>query len=163
MSRSVTLPRPLGTDHLVTLVHELAANPARWEARLQFCADERWWTLLHGDDVVDVWLLTWMRGTRTDLHDHGASAAAFTVVSGVLDEVRLQPGIDTPVTTRLQQGAVRVVEPGVLHDVHSPNRVPAVSIHAYSPPLHEMTYYERRAAGPQPIRTVLAHAEQAIA
>jgi mannose-6-phosphate isomerase-like protein (cupin superfamily) len=163
MPQSIALPRALGTDHLATLVQELADNPARWEDRLRFCADERWWTLLHADDVVDVWLLTWVRDTGTDLHDHGDSAAAFTVVSGELDEVRPQSAGDTVVTTRLHPGDVRVVEPGVIHDVRSPSLAPSVSIHAYSPPLREMTYYESQPAGARASRTVRTELERAIA
>jgi mannose-6-phosphate isomerase-like protein (cupin superfamily) len=150
---------PLSVENLASLVRELADNPASWQTAVRFADGERWWTRLHSDADVDVWLLTWVRDTGTDLHDHGASAGAFTVVSGVLEEVRPDgPGGGLTVTT-LRAGDVRGVEPGVVHDVRSPSLVPAISIHAYSPPLREMTFYEQRDSGPEPTRTVATQPE----
>ena len=46
--------------------------------------DERWFTRLHGDDELDVWLISWVPDRSTELHDHGGSLGALTVVSGAL-------------------------------------------------------------------------------
>ena len=51
-------------------------------------ADERWFTRLHGDDELDVWLISWVPERSTELHDHGGSLGALTVVSGALAETR---------------------------------------------------------------------------
>jgi mannose-6-phosphate isomerase-like protein (cupin superfamily) len=150
---------PLAADDLASLVADYAANPAQWQPLVRFGADERWWLRLHGDDAVDVWLLTWVTDTSTDLHDHGDSAGAFTIVSGELEEVRPDSANGSLVVTTLHAGDVRGVEPGVVHDVRSPSLAPAVSIHAYSPPLREMTFYEQSEWGPQPTRTVTTDSE----
>ena len=50
--------------------------------------DERWFTRLHGDDELDVWLISWVPERSTELHDHGGSLGALTVVSGRLAETR---------------------------------------------------------------------------
>ena len=50
--------------------------------------DERWFTRLHGDDELDVWLISWVPERSTELHDHGGSLGALTVVSGALVETR---------------------------------------------------------------------------
>ncbi len=50
--------------------------------------DDRWFVRLHGDDEVDVWLISWVPGHRTELHDHGGSLGAATLLSGSLDEFR---------------------------------------------------------------------------
>ena len=50
--------------------------------------DERWFTRLHGDDELDVWLISWVPDKSTELHDHGGSLGALTVVSGALAETR---------------------------------------------------------------------------
>jgi hypothetical protein len=42
----------------------------------------------------------------------------------------------------------------MVHDVRDPFLEPAISIHAYSPPLSRMTYYERGPGGIVPVRTV---------
>jgi hypothetical protein len=50
--------------------------------------NDRWFVRLHGDDEVDVWLISWVPGHRTELHDHGGSLGAATLLSGSLDEFR---------------------------------------------------------------------------
>ena len=49
---------------------------------------ERWFTRLHGDDELDVWLIGWVPERSTELHDHGGSLGALTVLSGSLRETR---------------------------------------------------------------------------
>ncbi len=48
----------------------------------------RWFTRIHGDEELDVWLISWVPGQHTELHDHGGSLGALTVVSGSLNEFR---------------------------------------------------------------------------
>ncbi|PRC61408.1 cysteine dioxygenase, partial [Mycobacterium sp. ITM-2017-0098] len=42
-------------------------------------AAERWFTRLHGNDELDVWLISWVPDRSTELHDHGGSLGALTV------------------------------------------------------------------------------------
>jgi hypothetical protein len=45
-----------------------------------------------------------------------------------------------------------------VHEVSGAGREPAVSVHAYSPPLTRMTYYDRdTSSGLRVVRTVLSH------
>src|SRR3954453_20116168 len=119
-------PNALDLDDLVEVACGMAAEVGRWRPRIQFRADSRWWTRLHGDNVLDVWLLTWLADQSTDLHDHGGSAAAFTVVEGSLSEVRLAgPRERRAVVTA---GSTRTVEAGVVHDVRNPSGIPAISV-----------------------------------
>jgi mannose-6-phosphate isomerase-like protein (cupin superfamily) len=138
---STMLPVPLTLAELATLVQEIAADEGFWRPRLQLPRhDSRWWTRLWTDRDVDVWLLSWLPDQATDLHDHGDSAAAFTVVSGVLAETRLEAG--RAVTDYCTPGTTVWVAPGVLHDVRGAGDGPSVSIHAYSVPLSRMTFYD---------------------
>ena len=163
MSTTTALPpapaaRPGDPDHpdridVAALVEELAAAPSTWAPLAQHHPDRRWWTRLVATDQVDVWLITWPPGGTTDLHDHGTSTAAFSVVEGVLEEVRSdRTGHLTG--TRLEAGQTGRVEPGAVHDVRNPGGTAAVSIHAYAPPLTRMTYYEAGPAGLEPVRSV---------
>jgi mannose-6-phosphate isomerase-like protein (cupin superfamily) len=154
----VIAPHRLNVARLAELVTSLAREPSKWQSNIRFGTANRWWTRLAGDDASDIWLLTWVHDTGTDLHDHGDSAGAFTVVSGELEEVR--PKADgSLITTRLSAGAVRTIAPGAVHDVRSPSALPAVSIHAYSPPLRTMTFYEAGTGGPRATRTVSTQSE----
>lgn len=146
--------RGLSLADLAALVRSYAGSPARWLPRLQLPETDRWWTRLHADERADVWLLSWLPGHTTDLHDHGASAAAFTVVRGQLEEVRLTPA-QQPLAIVREPGTTTWVAPGVIHDVRAVGQQPAVSVHAYSPPLTRMTYYARDAEGTlRAVRTV---------
>jgi mannose-6-phosphate isomerase-like protein (cupin superfamily) len=137
-SRPATRPRN-GID-LLKLVQRIA-DTGDWREHVQLPqGDERWWTRLESGDDVDVWLLSWLPGHATDLHDHGGSTAAFAVVEGALREIRLDRGGHRFVKER-RAGSATVVPPSVIHDVHGSGIQAAVSIHAYSPPLRQMNFY----------------------
>jgi hypothetical protein len=158
-------PRPSdpsqNTVDLSRLVADIAARPEWWEPAVdlaghgaeQAARTERHWARIDGPPGVDVWVLSWLTFQGTDLHDHGRSAAAFTVVRGALHEIRpddqgrLKPRKFTP-------GLVATIEPGAVHDVRNELAGVAVSIHAYAPRLTEMTYYEWVSGRITPVRTV---------
>jgi hypothetical protein len=50
-------------------------------------------------------------------------------------------------------GTLLSMQPWAVHDVGNPTGSPAVSIHAYSPPLSQMTFFRRDAAGLRPVHT----------
>lgn len=87
----------------------------------------------------DLWLLRWPPGTRVTPHDHGDSAGAFSVLHGELIELRWQASV--PECRLVAPGETVSFERGVVHDVVATNRV-AYSIHAYSPPLEVMSFYD---------------------
>ena len=135
------LDRSSSLEHLTTLVRRVAADTAAWQPRLRLPeGTERWWTLLFADEHADVWLQSWRPGHTTDLHDHGTSAAAFTVVRGLLDEIRVDDR-GRPTSLARRPGSVIWLAPGVVHDVRGGGAGPAVSIHGYAPPLTHMNYF----------------------
>jgi mannose-6-phosphate isomerase-like protein (cupin superfamily) len=138
---STMLPVPLDLAELTTLVREIAADESFWRPHVELPrVDSRRWSRLWADAAVDVWLLSWLPDQSTELHDHGASAAAFTVISGLLAETRVEGG--RSVVHRCGPDTIVWVAPGVLHDVSGAGDGPTLSIHAYSPPLNRMTYYD---------------------
>lgn len=128
---------------LVNLVRAVADERLAWEPLVRLPdGTDRWWTRMYGDHRFDLWLLSWLPGHSTDLHDHGASAAAFAVVRGVLGEVRVdRDGFYSGYVRRA--GSVISVPAGVIHEVRAAGDGPAVSIHAYAPPLVTMNVYAR--------------------
>jgi hypothetical protein len=107
-------------------------------------AEDRWFTRLHGDDELDIWLISWVPDRSTELHDHGGSLGALTLVSGSLSETRWDG--DALRRRRLSAGDQAGFPLGWVHDVvWAPDTVlsgPTLSVHAYSPPLTAMSYYE---------------------
>jgi rhodanese-related sulfurtransferase/mannose-6-phosphate isomerase-like protein (cupin superfamily) len=105
--------------------------------KVRLRVEQRWYErLYHGPDY-DIWVISWLPGQSTGFHDHGASSGAFVVVTGILEEHR--PGERTRV---IHQGKPRAFGPDYAHDVRNVSLAPAISIHAYSPPLNDMNEYE---------------------
>ena len=154
LSPRPTITGALDVDELSALTRSIAAQPDLWQPLVQFQESGRWWTRLDAPPGVDVWLLSWLPSQGTELHDHGASAAAFTIVAGTLTEVRpTQDGALVP--QDFPTGRTQTVDPGDRHDVLNTGTEPAVSIHAYSPPLTRMTYWATAPDGTLvPSRTV---------
>jgi rhodanese-related sulfurtransferase/mannose-6-phosphate isomerase-like protein (cupin superfamily) len=108
-----------------------------WMDKVRLRAEGRWYErLYHGPDY-DIWVISWLPGQSTGFHDHGSSSGAFVVAIGVLEEHR--PGDRTRV---IHPGNARAFGPDYTHDVRNVSLAPAISIHAYSPPLSEMNEYE---------------------
>ncbi len=109
--------------------------------------DVRWYLPLARWNTCDVWLLAWERGQDTDWHDHGGSSGSFAVAEGSLVEsYRVTSGRRLGRRRLLAEHAV-AFGPGHVHDVAHGGDGPAISIHAYSPPLVAMTYYQPTAYG----------------
>ncbi len=105
--------------------------------RVRLRVEGRWYERLFHSPEHDIWVISWLPGQSTGFHDHGASSGAFVVTSGILEEHR--PG--EPIRV-LYPDKPRAFGPDYAHDVRNASGAPAISIHAYSPPLSEMNEYE---------------------
>jgi hypothetical protein len=136
-------------DHLATATR-YAADPDAWPVAPRFNAVDRWYHRLAQEPDHEVWLLTWLPGQGTELHDHGGSAGAFYVFSGTLTEDTVATGPDgSPRMTarELGEGAGRRFGTRHIHRITNRSNRPAISIHAYGPALTTMTRYRIGAAG----------------
>jgi predicted metal-dependent enzyme (double-stranded beta helix superfamily) len=110
---------------------EVARDRARWAPLLRYDPDDRFAALVHADDGMEIWLLSWLPGQHTEVHDHAGSTGAFTVVSGVLTETVVRAAHETE--HLVTSGRTRVFGPSYTHLVRNLGDDPAVSIHVYSP------------------------------
>lgn len=142
-------------DPLTSVVQRIAEHEEWWRPKLEYHAEQRWWTKLVSHRNLEVWLLTWLEDQTTDFHDHGSSGAAFTVVEGHLTESRFRRdgGI---VAKTYSPGSVVTVAPRTIHAVSNNRWAPAASIHAYSPPLSTMTVYAPGNGKPTPLYSEIA-------
>ncbi len=164
MSRSLLSPAHLHPGRpadsrtgSAALAAALAVAADRWLPLVEYRAESRWSAplpraaaadvldpSLHGDLArAQVWLLSWLPGQGTDLHDHGSSAGAFAVARGTLTErvVAARPGRVHESTADLAAGRVRFFGPHHVHQVINPFQEPAVSVHVYTPGLRWMNTY----------------------
>jgi hypothetical protein len=130
--------------HLVNLARAYAADQDSWPFAPRFNPTARWYGRIGGDHQHEAWLLTWLPGQHTQLHNHGGSAGAFTVVSGGLTEqvaVNIEPAGVSLREVGLATGALRGFGPHHVHRLVNNGLVPAVSVHVYSPALSVLTNY----------------------
>jgi mannose-6-phosphate isomerase-like protein (cupin superfamily) len=149
----------LDAARLETFVAGLAADSTRWSHLVEHRADTRVYAQIWDGEDVNAWLICWSPGHDTGFHDHDDAEAAVAVLAGEVREDRLRVGGDA--TSRvIRAGSVFTVPATAIHRVRHTGSVPAVSIHAYSPPLARTGTYRidpvgelRREA--QPLQTEL--------
>jgi mannose-6-phosphate isomerase-like protein (cupin superfamily) len=134
----------------------LAASAGEWASLVRYSEGERWYQRLERGENHEVWLLSWLPGQRTGFHDHCGSSGAFTVVQGELQERTPAAGHPALASTSFRPGRARSFGPRHVHEVVNESAAPAVSIHAYSPPLAGMRRYQLTRSG-----LVLASVESA--
>jgi predicted metal-dependent enzyme (double-stranded beta helix superfamily) len=125
---------------LRALVTRLAADDSSWRHLVRHTPSQRTYeqVLLNGD--VGVWLICWMDDHDTGFHDHDVSSGAVAVVEGLLLEERMRVGRD-PVARVYSPGEVFVFRSSDIHRMAHAGGGPAISLHAYSPPLNRMGAY----------------------
>ncbi|WP_017612075.1 cysteine dioxygenase [Nocardiopsis salina] len=132
-------PTPLTLERLSALTARVAEEVRQGLHEIRFDAEDRWSVRLHADDQTDVWLISWTPDQSTRLHDHAGSLGALTVVTGALVERYWDSGLRERTLADHEGGAFPL---GHVHDVVNTGAEAAVSVHAYSPPLTAMHYYD---------------------
>jgi hypothetical protein len=128
-------------DHARLFAGEVAAGRYPY---VRYDAENRWHQRLYRDPRLDIWLISWLPTQGTQLHDHGGSSGAFAVLSGELSEAVYQHrGATDPLREHQRPAGTTVgFGPHYVHDVRNLSAAPAVSVHAYSPPLASMNFYD---------------------
>ena len=147
----------LSPARLGQIAGAVAARPEGWSDVLRFDPRRRWYVRLELADDYEVWLLTWLPGQSTGFHDHGNAAGAFAVARGRVSE-RTVAAVGHRVRHRtVPAGGIRSFGSQHVHDVINIFGEPAVSVHAYSPPLTAMQRYDLTCSGL--VRTATESAE----
>jgi uncharacterized cupin superfamily protein len=119
------------------------APAVHWPGALD--TGRREWRLMARTPDFDAWLIAWPSGGKVELHDHGNSTGAVSVISGTLVEAvpwRDDTGRLALVRHELQAGATLGFGAGHVHDVTNESAHHALSLHVYSPALTSMSFYE---------------------
>jgi Cysteine dioxygenase type I len=148
----------LSRPQLLEVVQRLAAAPERWRQLIRHDREQRVYAELERDDDLAVWLICWMDDHDTGFHDHDLSCGAVAVIEGLIAEDRLLLG-GAPVTRTFAAGEAFHFGAADIHRVRHGGGGPAVTIHAYSPPLWRMGAYEILAGG-ELRRHSLSYAEE---
>jgi quercetin dioxygenase-like cupin family protein len=130
----------LPPEQLQRFAEQLAADPERWRHLVRHSGDVRVYAQIWDDEQVNAWMICWSEDQDTGFHDHDDSAAAIAVVAGHVREDRLTLGAG-PRSRELGPGSTFIVPPTAIHRVLHAGEGPAVTIHAYSPPLRRTGAY----------------------
>lgn len=135
--------RDLTEDELVAVANQIAARQELWSEHVSHDPVHRTYAELVRDEHLDVWLLCWSRDHDTGFHDHDLSAGAVAVAAGAVREERLVLGrpVDSPIARVARAGSSFSFGASDIHRVLHAGEGPAVTIHAYSPPLLRMGSY----------------------
>lgn len=92
--------------------------------------------------VYDVWLITWPDGSGLAAHHHGEARSVLQVVEGELIETIADHRRKEPPRSRLLRAdGVTRMERSVVHEIANRSGGEATTIHVYSPPLAEVTFF----------------------
>jgi quercetin dioxygenase-like cupin family protein len=129
---------PATVAEFAGLARSIAADRSQWEHLVQYDATSRWYHRLRTGPGYEVWLLSWVPGQGSGLHDHGRSSGVLTVLEGALTERTERGTRALSAGAGAGVGAQRVFAPGYVHEVVNDSLEPAVSLHVYYPGLTEM-------------------------
>jgi quercetin dioxygenase-like cupin family protein len=124
----------LTLGQLELFVAALAQTPERWGHHVRHENDARVYEQIWDDEEVNAWVICWSEDQDTGFHDHDESGAAVAVISGRVREDRLTLGA-APLAHEIGAGETFTVPPVAIHRVLHAGDGPAVTLHAYSPPL----------------------------
>ncbi|MEY2401937.1 MAG: hypothetical protein QOJ08_2048 [Ilumatobacteraceae bacterium] len=129
----------VGADVLSAIAAGLAAVTVPWELAHGEVPTERRFQRVLATPAYEAWVICWPGGESLDLHDHGGSAGAFSVVSGQLDEATMEA--DATVVRTVGPGETVSFGSSRVHAVVNRGSLVSTSVHVYSPPLSSMMYY----------------------
>ena len=127
------------------LARRVASDQELWRHLVRHEPDRRTYAELELDDprydgTVGIWLICWMNDHDTGFHDHDISSGAVAVAAGRLREERLSVR-GAPRSRTYSADESFDFSASDIHRMSHPGGTPAISIHAYSPPLQRMGAY----------------------
>jgi len=139
-------PGILADDALVAFAMALATSSRRRGGLVEAASGTRHYDTIWADEHVNAWLIRWSGDADTGFHDHDVSAAGIVVLDGIVIEERLTLH-GAPIARRFGPGERFQLAPSAIHRVRHGGGPPALTIHAYSPPLQVQGVYRVAADG----------------
>ena len=140
------------------LAERVAADESAWRHLVRHDPQRRTYEEVMRTDQAGVWIICWLDDHDTGYHDHDISSGAVAVVQGELREERLRVGGE-PVARVYGPGETFDFGASDIHRMSHAGGGPAISIHAYSPPLWRMGAYAIDQVGVVS-RTSVSYAEE---
>jgi hypothetical protein len=138
--KNCTLPFCDMNQLLVTLDSEILYQELQQVVQHRGSGLEK--TRLYKNDMVEVLLLTWEPGYSTLPHNHAANGCWLKVLHGSLVETRYDTELVQQQVTDLQKNAISFMNNDYgYHAIRNSSVNVTWSLHVYSPPGHQTTYF----------------------
>jgi hypothetical protein len=131
-----------GPEELEKIAALVGQTPELWDDDLRRTTAERTYVDVFTNEYLGVGAISWMAdGHDTGFHDHAQSCGAVYVAHGAIRHERLRIG-DRPVGRAVPEGETFRFDSTCIHRMRrEPDAGPAVTVHAYSPPLTHTGQY----------------------
>ena len=161
LSERLPSERDLERAELAALATAVGRERELWQHLVRHDPGERYFVELYRDPHVDVWLICWLEGQDTGFHDHDISSGAVYVCDGTLLERRyhLGRGGIREASRKHPAGSGFDFDAAYIHRLGHASGAEATSVHAYSPALWRMGYYDFDACGDL-CRTSVTYADE---
>ncbi len=137
----------LSQQELEQVACQVAASPELWQGLVVDSPGKRWWLVLCRTAAYEVRVLSWEFDQSSGWHDHRGSSGRYVVTEGILrEQSRGDDGLSVTKSRHLA-GDHGSFGPGSVEHLMHEEGEPAVSIHAYSPPLSNLTLYDLTSFG----------------
>lgn len=130
--------RDLSAEELRETAAWLGRKP--WHDLLLDLDADRSYRELYRGERLSTWLIHWGDSSDTGFHDHDLSAGAVHVIRGRVREERLRL-TGAPEAREYGPGDTFAIAASEIHRVLHVGDTPALTVHAYSPPLLRMGAY----------------------
>jgi hypothetical protein len=128
---------------LEDVVERTACRRDLWEPLVAEAPTGVHWERIAVPEDVEVFVVPWPTFTDTRLQRHDGAASAFVPVRGVVTEIRPDEQLRL-VPRKFVPGVTGVLDGYDVHELQNEHVEVAVSIHAFSPRLRSVTWWERQ-------------------
>ena len=141
---------------LEDVVERIAGRRDLWEPLVEQAPTGVHWQRVPVPEDVEVFVATWATFTDTRLHSHDGATSAFVPVRGVVTEIRPDERLRL-VPRKFVPGVTGVLDGYDVHELQNEHAEVAVSVHAFSPRLRSLTYWDRQGEAFVPSASVAVH------
>jgi cysteine dioxygenase len=94
--------------------------------------------LVTRNELFEVYVICWLGGQGSGIHNHSENGCLMKVLSGRLCETLYHKDLSLSVKTTIEEGSTSYMHNSLgYHKIENPGEESAISLHIYSPPNHE--------------------------
>ena len=98
---------------------------------------------VNGNEDFDMYIITWDKFQKSKIHDHSSNGCVFKILEGSITEEHYDNNLKYIGFKKFYEDCIGYIDDYIqLHKMVNYNETVAVTLHIYSPPRHNTTYYD---------------------